>query len=35
MRLTPFRWQVYRQHRLVIRRLDDAEVDRREQEASR
>lgn len=30
MRLTPFGWQVYRQHRLIIRRLDDAEVDRRE-----
>jgi hypothetical protein len=35
MRLTPFGWQVYRQHRLIIRRLDDAEVDRREQEATR
>jgi hypothetical protein len=30
MRLTPFGWQVYRQHRLIIRRLDEAEVDRRE-----
>lgn len=30
MRLTPFGWQVYRQHRLIIRRLDDAEVDRLE-----
>jgi hypothetical protein len=27
MRLTPFGWQVYRQHRLIIRRLTDAEVD--------
>jgi hypothetical protein len=34
MRLTPFGWQVYRQHRLIIRRLDDAEVDRREAEAN-
>jgi hypothetical protein len=30
MRLTPFGWQVYRQHRLIIRRLDEAEVDARE-----
>ncbi|WP_203823041.1 zinc finger domain-containing protein, partial [Paractinoplanes ferrugineus] len=30
MRLTPFGWQVYRQHRLIIRRLDDADVDRLE-----
>lgn len=35
MRLTPFGWQVYRQHRLIIRRLDEAEVDCREQEATR
>jgi len=35
MRLTPFGWQVYRQHRLIIRRLDAAEVDRREAEAAR
>ena len=27
MRLTPFGWNVYRQHRLIIRRLDEAEVD--------
>jgi hypothetical protein len=26
-RLTAFGWQVYRQHRLIIRRLTDAEVD--------
>jgi hypothetical protein len=26
MRLTPFGWQVYRQHRLIIRRLDETEV---------
>jgi hypothetical protein len=35
MRLTAFGWQVYRQHRLIIRRLTDAEVDRREREAGR
>ncbi|GIM88768.1 zinc finger domain-containing protein [Paractinoplanes toevensis] len=34
-RLTSFGWQVYRQHRLIIRRLDEAEVDRREAEAAR
>lgn len=34
MRLTAFGWQVYRQHRLIIRRLDEAEVDRREQAAT-
>jgi hypothetical protein len=34
-RLTAFGWQVYRQHRLIIRRLDDAEVDRLESAASR
>lgn len=27
LRLTPFGWQVYRQHRLIIRRLSEAEVD--------
>lgn len=30
LRLTAFGWQVYRQHRLIIRRLDEADVDRRE-----
>ncbi len=25
--MTPFGWQVYRRHRLIIRRLDEAEVD--------
>ncbi|MET0417285.1 MAG: hypothetical protein ABW022_14835 [Actinoplanes sp.] len=35
MKLTEFGWQVYHQHRLVIRRLDDAELARREAKASR
>ncbi len=35
VRLTPFGWQVHRQHRLIIRRLDEAEVHRLEAEASR
>jgi hypothetical protein len=35
MRLTPFGWQVYWQHRLIIRRLDESEVDRLEAEATR
>lgn len=35
MRLTPFGWQVYRQHRLIIRRLSDAEVDALEAAANR
>ncbi len=33
MRLTPFGWQVYRQHRLIIRRLSEAEVDALEAKA--
>lgn len=32
-RLTPFGWQVYRQHRLIIRRLTEAEVDALEAKA--
>ena len=35
LRLTAFGWQVYRQHRLIIRRLDDAEVDRLETASNR
>jgi hypothetical protein len=35
MRLTPFGWQVYRQHRLIIRRLPEAEVDALEAKASK
>jgi hypothetical protein len=35
MELTPFGWQVYRQHRLIIRRLSDAEVAALEAGASR
>jgi hypothetical protein len=33
MELTPFGWQVYRQHRLIIRRLDEPEVDALEAKA--
>lgn len=32
-RLTPYGWQVYRQHRLIIRRMSDAEVDAAESAA--
>jgi hypothetical protein len=35
MRLTPFGWQVYRQHRLIIRRLSEAEVDALEAKANK
>ena len=33
-RLTPFGWQVYRKHRLIIRRLSDEEIDAGEAAAS-